>query len=109
MPCGVGVLSSEEKHIESWKIHKFIFLLLVVGASAANCIAQDKPDAPTSKQSDTPSSAEKTQVPQESDKSDKNKDAQEEDVQGQISGTPKNPLFVHLPNFHTFHTAHQAP
>src|SRR6266478_912252 len=109
MPCGRGVLSTEEKHIESWKIHKFMFLLLVVGASAANCIAQDKPDAPTSKQSDTPSSAEKTQVPQESDKSDKNKDAQEEDGQGQISGTSKDRLFFTLPNFLTLENANQVP
>ncbi len=86
-----------------------MFLLLVVGASAANCIAQDKPDAPTSKQSDTPSSAEKTQVPQESDKSDKNKDAQEEDGQGQISGTSKDRLFFTLPNFLTLENANQVP
>src|SRR6266851_6941481 len=86
-----------------------MFLLLVIGANAANCIAQDKPDAPTPKQSDTPSSAEKAQVPQKTDKNDKNKDAQGKDGQGQTSGTSNDRLFFTLPNFLTLENANQVP
>jgi hypothetical protein len=49
------------------KIYRLSVLLLVAAASAATCAAQDKPDAPTPKQSDAPStqssSAEKTKAP----------------------------------------------
>jgi hypothetical protein len=49
------------------KIYRLSLLLLVAAASAASCAAQDKPDAPTPKQSETPStqssSAEKTKAP----------------------------------------------
>jgi len=83
-----------------------MFLLLVIVANAANCIAQDKPDAPTPKRSDTPPSAEKIQVPQ---KSDKNKDAQGKDGQGQTSGTSNDRLFFTLPNFLTLENANQVP
>src|SRR5229473_61056 len=86
-----------------------MFLLLVIGASAANCIAQDKPDAPTPKQSDTPPSAEKAQVPQGSGKNDKNTDAQGKDGQGQTSGTSNDRLFFTLPNFLTLENANQVP
>jgi hypothetical protein len=92
--------------LRAGKIHKFMFLLLVIGANAANCIAQDKPDAPTPKQSDTPPSAEKIQVPQ---KSDKNKDAQGKDGQGQTGGTSNDRLFFTLPNFLTLENANQVP
>ena len=91
------------------KIHKFMFLLLVIGASAANCIAQDKPDAPTPKQSDTLSSLEKTQVPQKSGKNDNNTDARGKDCQGQTSGTSNDRLFFTLPNFLTLENANQVP
>jgi len=109
MPGGRGVLSTEENTLRAGKIHKFMFLLLVIGASAANCIAQDKPDAPTPKQSDTLSSLEKTQVPQKSGKNDNNTDAQGKDCQGQTSGTSNDRLFFTLPNFLTLENANQVP
>ncbi len=91
------------------KIHEFGFLLLAVCASAVNCIAQDKPDAPTPKQSAMPSAAERAQVSQKSDGNDKNKDAQGKDGQGQTSGTSNDRLFFTLPNFLTLENANQVP
>jgi hypothetical protein len=76
------------------------FLLLAIAASAANCIAQDKPEAPTPEQSDPPSSAEKAA---------KNKDAPEKAGQSQSSGTSNDRLFFTLPNFLTLENANQVP
>ena len=49
------------------KIYRLSVLLLVAAANAATCAAQDKPDAPTPKQSDAPatqsSSTEKAKAP----------------------------------------------
>ena len=84
-----------------------IALFLATAAGAACCIAQDKPDAPTPKQSDArstqSSSTEKPQAP------DKSKEAQEKDNQSQISGTSKDRLFFTLPNFLTLENANQVP
>lgn len=92
------------------KIEKLALLFLAFAASVANCGAQEKPDAPTPKQSDpasTPSSStEKAQVP---DKGDQSKDGQGKDPQGQASGTSKDRLFFTLPNFLTLENANQVP
>jgi hypothetical protein len=92
------------------KILKLTLLLLAIGTSATNSIAQDKPDAPTPKQSDTPStqpsSTEKAQDPQ---KTDKDKEAQGKDSQSQTSGTSNDRLFFTLPNFLTLENADQVP
>ena len=90
------------------KNHKFTFLLLAIGMSAANCMAQDKPDAPMPKQRDTPS-MERAQVPQQSDNDGKDKDAHGKYGEGQISGTSKDRLFYTLPNFLTLENASQVP
>jgi hypothetical protein len=99
--------------LRSKKIYKSALLLLAIGAGSANCIAQDRPDAATPKQSDAPSaqsaSTENLQSPSESDKSDKGKDAQGQDSQTQISGTSKDRLFFTLPNFLTLENANQVP
>jgi hypothetical protein len=85
-------------------------LFLLIAASAATGIAQDKPDSPTPKQgaapSSQPSSAEKAQDP---DKSDKSKDPPGRDGDGPISGTSKDRLFYTLPNFLTLENANQVP
>jgi len=92
------------------KIHKFPVLFLAIAASAANCTAQDTPDAPAPKQNAAPSTqsspAEKTQTP---DKSDKSKDAQGKDGQGQATGTSNDRLFYALPNFLTLENVNQVP
>jgi len=92
------------------KIEKLAWLFIAIAASAANSGAQEKPDAPAPKQSDTPStqssSTEKTQVP---DKSDQSKDTQGKEAQGQASGTSKDRLFFALPNFLTLENANQVP
>jgi hypothetical protein len=106
MPSGRGVLSTEENTLKAGKIHKFGFLLLAICASAANCIAQDKPDAPAPKLSDTPSAADKVQVPQKNERKD---DAQGEGGQDQTSGTSHDRLFFTLPNFLTLENANQVP
>ncbi len=96
--------------MRSRKIHKFMALALAIAASAANCAAQEKADAPTPKQSNVPStqssSTEKTQA---HDKGDKSKDAQGRDGQGQTSGTSNDRLFFTLPNFLTLENANQVP
>jgi hypothetical protein len=91
-------------------MHMFISLVLATAAGAASCIAQDKPDAPTPKQSDAPSvQSSPTEKPQAPDKSDKSKEAQEKDQQSQTSGTSKDRLFFALPNFLTLENANQVP
>jgi len=96
--------------LRTGKIHKFTVLFLTIAASAANCTAQDTPDAPAPKQSAAPStqpsSTEKAQAP---DKSDKSKDAQGKDGQGQATGTSNDRLFFTLPNFLTLENANQVP
>jgi hypothetical protein len=94
------------------RILEFTLLLLAIGASGANCIAQDKPDAPAPapKQSDAPSTqSSSTQKPQVPDKDDKNKDSQEKDAQGKTTGTSNDRLFFTLPNFLTLENAKQVP
>jgi hypothetical protein len=92
------------------KIDKLALLFVAIAASAGNCAAQEKPDAPAPKQSDAPStqspSTEKPQVP---NKSDKSKDAQDKDGQSQNTGTSKDRLFFTLPNFLTLENANQVP
>jgi len=92
------------------KTHKFIALVLATAASAASCIAQDKPDAPAAKKSDAPSTqsspTEKTQAP---DKSDKGNDAPGKEPQGATTGTSRDRLFFTLPNFLTLENANQVP
>jgi hypothetical protein len=110
MPSGSTVLKTDGNRLRSRKIHKFIALALAIAASAANCAAQEKADAPTPKQSNVPStqssSTEKTQA---HDKSDKSTDAQGRDGQGQTSGTSNDRLFFTLPNFLTLENANQVP
>jgi hypothetical protein len=87
----------------------FIALFLVTAPSAASCIAQDKPDAPTPKQSGAPSAqSSSTEKPQAADESE---EAQEKDSrsQRQASGTSKDRLFFTLPNFLTLENANQVP
>jgi hypothetical protein len=92
------------------KILRFTVLFLAVAASAATCLAQDKPDAPAPKQSDAPAA----QPPATSsttgpDQTDKAKDAQGKDTQAPNSGTSKDRLFFTLPNFLTLENADQVP
>lgn len=92
------------------KIHNLTLLLLAIAAHAANCIAQDKPDAPTPKQSDAPSTqSSSTQNPQAPDKDDKSKDSQEKNAQSKTTGTSNDRLFFTLPNFLTLENANQVP
>ena len=92
------------------KIHKFTLLILAIAASAATCLAQDKPDIPTPKQSDPPSAqAPSTPNAQAPDQSDKTKDTQGKDSQGEKSGTSNDRLFFTLPNFLTLENASQVP
>jgi hypothetical protein len=92
------------------KILRFTVLFLAVAASAATCLAQDKPDAPAPKQSDAPTAqppaTASTTAP---DQTDKAKDAQGKDTQGPNSGTSKDRLFFTLPNFLTLENADQVP
>lgn len=85
-------------------------LFLAIAASAANCTAQESPDAPASKQgaapSTQPSSAEKACAP---DKSDESNDAHGKDGQGPATGTSNDRLFFTLPNFLTLENANQVP
>jgi hypothetical protein len=91
-------------------MHMFISLVLATAAGAASCIAQDKPDAPTPKQSDIPSAqSSPMEKPQAPDKSDKSKEAREKDQQSQTTGTSKDRLFFALPNFLTLENANQVP
>src|SRR5260370_17022280 len=110
MPSGSTVLKTDGNRLRSRKIHKFMALALAIAASAANCAAQEKADAPTPKQSNVPStqssSTEKTQA---HDKGDKSKDAQGRNGQGQTSGTSKDRLFFTLPNFLTLTTPTPVP
>jgi hypothetical protein len=89
------------------KIHTFA-LLVAIGTTAANGIAQDKPDAPTPKQSDTPSTPPSSteKAPQ---KTDKNKDPEGKDAPNQPTGTSNDRLFFTLPNFLTLENANQVP
>jgi hypothetical protein len=91
------------------KFHEFTLLMATLAASAANCVAQEKPDASTPKQTDassTQSSA--TQKPPAPDKDDKNRDPQEKDAQAK-TGTSNDRLFYTLPNFLTLENANQVP
>jgi hypothetical protein len=92
------------------KILRFTALFLAVAALAATCLAQDKPDAPTPKQSDAPA-AQSPATPSTTapDQTDKAKDAQGKDTQGPNSGTSKDRLFFTLPNFLTLENADQVP
>jgi hypothetical protein len=89
------------------KIQKMAVLFLAMAAGAANCTAQDKPDAPTPKPSAAPapqpSATEAAQAP------DKKKDDQSKEEQSQASGTSKDRLFFTLPNFLTLENANQVP
>jgi hypothetical protein len=99
-------LNTKGNILRSRRTLKFIALVFASAAGAANCIAQDKPDAPKPKQSDPPSaqssSGEKTQAP------DKSKEAQGKDRQGPSSGTSNDRLFYALPNFLTLENANQV-
>jgi hypothetical protein len=92
------------------RANNFVVLLLAVAANGANGLAQDKPDAPAPKQADAPSpqssSTEKTPA---SDKSDKSKNVQGKNGQGQTAGTSNDRLFFTLPNFLTLENANQVP
>ena len=92
------------------KFQKCGLLFFAIAASAATCSGQGKPDSPAPKQSaapsSPPSSTEKAQAP---DKSDKSKDAQGKDAQGQPTGISNDRLFFTLPNFLTLENANQVP
>jgi hypothetical protein len=91
------------------KFHEFTLLMATLAASAANCVAQEKPDAPTPKQTDASSTlSSATQKPPAADKDDKNKDPQEKDAQAK-TGTSNDRLFYTLPNFLTLENANQVP
>ena len=82
-------------------------LFLAAAATAASCMAQDKPDTAAPKQSDAPSAqSSATANTEASDQSKKSKDAQGKD--GQVSGTSKDRLFYTLPNFLTLENADQV-
>ena len=107
MPSGKAVPDTGGDRLQTRKTHMFIALFLAAAADAASCVAQDKPDAPTPKQSDAPSTqSSSTEKPQATDKS---KEAQEKDSQSQASGTSKDRLFFTLPNFLTLENANQVP
>jgi hypothetical protein len=90
------------------KIDKLALLFVAIAASAGNCAAQEKPDAPAPKQSDAPSaqssSTQKPQVPVKDDK-----DKEEKDAQSKTTGTSNDRLFFTLPNFLTLENANQVP
>ena len=81
------------------KIYGLPVLFLVAAASAATCAAQDKPDAPTPKQSDAPStqssSAEKTKAPAGAPS---NTSGQATDPHAQQDENPKR-ILGFIPNF----------
>jgi hypothetical protein len=81
------------------KIYRLSVLLLVAAASAATCAAQDKPDAPTPKQSDAPStqssSAQKTKAPAGAPS---NTSGQATDPHAQQDENPKR-ILGFIPNF----------
>jgi hypothetical protein len=81
------------------KIYRLSLLLLVAAASAATCAAQDKPDAPTPKQSETPStqssSTEKAKAPAGSPS---NTSGQATDPHAQQDENPKR-ILGFIPNF----------
>jgi hypothetical protein len=106
---GRAVPDTGGDRLRTRKTHMFIALFLVTAPSAASCIAQDKPDAPTPKQSGAPSAqSSSTEKPQAADESE---EAQEKDSrsQRQASGTSKDRLFFTLPNFLTLENANQVP
>jgi hypothetical protein len=88
------------------KFQEFTLLFATIAGSGANCVAQDKPDAPTPKQSDAPATqspaTQRQQAPEE------NRDSKEKDVQGK-TGTSNDRLFFTLPNFLTLENANQVP
>jgi hypothetical protein len=81
------------------KIYKLSVLFLAMAASAATCAAQDKPDAPTPKQSSAPStpssSTEKAQAPAGAPS---NTSGQASDPHAQQDENPKRILGL-IPNF----------
>ena len=92
------------------KFRTYSALFLAITASAANAIAQDKPDSATPNQSAAPSAqASSTKETQAADKSEKNKDTQGKGGQDQTSGTSNDRLFFTLPNFLTLENANQVP
>lgn len=83
-------------------------LFLAVAATAASCMAQDKPDTPAPKQSNAPAAqSTSTANAQASDQTEKSKDAQAKDRP--TTGTSKDRLFYTLPNFLTLENADQVP
>jgi hypothetical protein len=110
MPSGKAVPDTGGDRLRTRKTYIFIALVLAISAGAASCVAQDKPDAPTPKQSDAPSAqSSPTEKPQAPGKSDKSEEPQEKDRQNQTSGTSKDRLFFTLPNFLTLENANQVP
>jgi hypothetical protein len=109
MPGGRAVPGTWGERLPKRRTYVFIALVLATGAGAASCIAQDKPDSPTPKQSGTPSTQSSMGRPQAPDKSDKSKEAQEKDQQNQTNGTSKDRLFFTLPNFLTLENANEVP
>jgi hypothetical protein len=86
------------------KIDKLALLFVAIAASAGNCAAQEKPDAPAPKQSDAPSTqSSSTQKPQAPGKDDK------KDAQSKTTGTSNDRLFFTLPNFLTLENANKVP
>ena len=94
--------------MRSREICQVTALVFTIAVSAANGIAQEKPDSRTPNQSASPStqasSTEKAQAP---DKNDKSKDPPGKD--GPTSGTSNDRLFFTLPNFLTLENANQVP
>ena len=110
MPSGKAVQDTGGSRLRTRKTRMFIALFLATAAGAASCIAQDKPDAPTPKQSDTPSTqSSPTEKPQAPGKRDKSDEPPDKDRQSQTSGTSKDRLFFTLPNFLTLENANQVP
>jgi hypothetical protein len=92
------------------EFRKCCVLCLAIAATAATNSAQDRPDSPIPKQgAAAPSSQSFSTRAQATDKSDKSKDAQEKDGEGQTSGTSKDRLFFTLPNFLTLENANEVP
>jgi hypothetical protein len=92
------------------KIQSLIALVLAIATHAANCIAQDKPDAPVPNQSPAPSTqSSTTEKPQAPEKDDKSKASQGKDSPSKTTGTSNDRLFFTLPNFLTLENANQVP
>jgi hypothetical protein len=92
------------------KLKNLLLPFVAIAVSAANCNAQEKPDAPAPKQSDPPAvQAPPMDKTPAADRSDKNKGTQGKDGQGQTSGTSNDRLFFTLPNFLTLENANQVP